>query len=191
MRSIGYDIVDLSLTDPHRNARPRFYQQILAPAERTVPASLSFHQYLWLCWSVKEAVYKYACRWQPGMTFSPTRMVLSSLDASLHAVVRWEGRLYQTRSSVFPGYIVSVAHDGAPVRCGFAHVGPAEDPSAAVRRLLLSDLGPGWSVERRYDGCPTLVGPAAAGAGAASPAPGAPLSFSHHGAYAGYALVGS
>jgi phosphopantetheinyl transferase (holo-ACP synthase) len=185
MRSVGYDIVDLSLTDPGRNARPQFYRQILAPADTT--SVLSFHRHLWLCWSVKEAVYKYVCRLQPGCTFSPTRMVLESLAGDFQGRVRWEGRTYHTRSSVMPGYIASIAHDDAAVRTEVFRVGADDDPSLAVRQLLLASLEPGWTVERRADGCPTLVRPADAAALGLAPA-ALPVSFSHHGAYAGFAL---
>lgn len=179
MRSVGYDIVDLALTDPARSALAGFAGKILSPRDIPCPSPLSHHQYLWLCWSVKEAVYKYACRLQPGLVFSPTRIVLESLDDRYHASVRWGAGHYFTQTTVTDRYLVTVAHDGTPVRCGFQVLPDAADPSLAVRALVLSATGPGWSVETRPDGCPTLVGPGGR----------VPVSFSHHGAYAGYSFT--
>lgn len=176
---MGYDIVDLALTDPARSAVPAFYNKILNPQDTPCPSSLSHHQYLWLCWSVKEAVYKYACRLQPGLVFSPTRIVLETLDSDGRARVRWGAARYLTQTRVTDRYLVTIAHDGGPVRRGFQVLPADADPSQSVRALVLSDTGPGWSVETRSDGCPTLVGPGGR----------VPVSFSHHGAYAGYSLA--
>lgn len=177
MNSIGYDIVDLSLTDPARTALPGFYGKILHPHEYAAPDFLSFHRYVWLCWSVKEAVYKYACRLQPGLRFSPTRIVLESLDETCEARVRWGAELYYTRTEVFDDYLATVTRDAGPVRCECQVV--ATDPSKAVRELVLGFTGPSWSVVRREDGCPTLVNGSRT----------LPVSFSHHGSYMGYSLV--
>jgi phosphopantetheinyl transferase (holo-ACP synthase) len=175
---VGYDIVDLALTDEVRSALPGFRHKILSPFEVSRPAALSHHQYLWLCWSVKEAVYKYACRLRPGLVFSPTGIVIESLDDGFSGIARWGSQSYHFDATLTGQYIATVAHDG-PVLLGFRALSEGADPSRSVRAMVLSAAGPGWSVERREDGCPTLVGPSSR----------VPVSFSHHGAYAGYASL--
>jgi 4'-phosphopantetheinyl transferase superfamily len=77
--STGNDIVALSATDRERTTRPRFYSRILNAGElalydQQALAGLPFDNYVWLLWSIKESVYKYKQRTDPGLVFSPTRI---------------------------------------------------------------------------------------------------------------------
>lgn len=163
MFSIGYDVVDLSLTDPTR--AERLAAKFMNAAELDVPGFLSFHHYCWLCWSIKEAVYKHACRMQPGLVFSPARIVVTGLSESLEAVAGG----VRTYSRMGQGFIETVACDAA-----FAAELCADPHARAV-----AHAGEGWAVKHRSDGCPSLV----------RGNEEMPVSFSHHGNYAGFALV--
>lgn len=163
MSSIGYDLVDLSLTDPSRTER--LAAKFMNAAELDAPGFLSFHHYCWLCWSIKEAVYKHACRMQPGLVFSPARIVVTGLSESLEAIAGG----VRTYSRMGGGVIETVACGGA-----FAS-GLDPDPHARA----VSCAGEGWAVKHRSDGCPSLLRGNEV----------MPVSFSHHGAFAGFALV--
>jgi hypothetical protein len=125
----GIDIVDLSLTDPARSER--LAPKMLAPSEYALrPAEMSFHIFLWLCWSVKEAVYKF----RRGTFFQPTRIVLDALNrvGDLHV-----------RSVVTSDYILSVVDTPGLV---FEVAPLSGDPSEEVRSLIKKGF-PDW--ERR------------------------------------------
>ncbi len=82
--STGNDIVALSATDKERTILPRFFSRILDAGEQMLydqPAlrALPFDNYVWLLWSVKESVYKYKQRTNPGLVFSPTKIPIRKL----------------------------------------------------------------------------------------------------------------
>src|SRR6202012_3960063 len=69
---------------PERTNLPRFYSPILTAAEQEgyrelEPYHLPFDHYVWLCWSVKESVYKYQKRQSPGLVFAPRRIVIREI----------------------------------------------------------------------------------------------------------------
>jgi phosphopantetheinyl transferase (holo-ACP synthase) len=83
-RSTGNDIVALAATDEDRTSRPRFYSRILTPAELSLydeltGEGLSFSSFVWLMWSIKESVYKYVSRAEPGLRFAPLKIPVTSL----------------------------------------------------------------------------------------------------------------
>src|ERR1700761_4990502 len=85
MISAGNDIVALNDIDRRRTVEPRFYSRIISHSERELyprPESpgMSFENFVWLLWSVKESAYKYWQRLEPELTFSPTRIIVSELD---------------------------------------------------------------------------------------------------------------
>lgn len=82
--STGNDLVSLEATRPERTTLPRFYSRILTAAEQEgycplEPYRLPFDHYVWLCWSVKEAVYKYQKRQIPELVFSPLRISIRQI----------------------------------------------------------------------------------------------------------------
>jgi phosphopantetheine--protein transferase-like protein len=86
MISIGNDIVDLSAIDKHRTQQKAFYSKILSDKEQQLysrSSQLPFEIYVWLLWSAKESVYKFAKRLDPELVFSPARIeVLSEPEFS-------------------------------------------------------------------------------------------------------------
>jgi len=84
--SIGNDIVDLRLIDADRSKQARFYSKILAPDElklhEALGAFLAFEHFVWLCWTIKEATYKYSKRLHAQLLFSPPRTVILNLSAA-------------------------------------------------------------------------------------------------------------
>lgn len=173
---IGYDLVDLSLTDPSRTER--LAAKFMNAAEWPAPGFLTFHQYCWLCWSVKEAVYKYSCRTQPGLVFSPAKIVVTGLTASLEATAGG----VRTRSRLSEDFIETVAFNSAFLAEVTGE--PCDGRDLHARAAALAG-GPGevardvWRVSHREDGCPSLI------RGTET----RPVSFSHHGRFAGFALV--
>ena len=81
MISIGNDIVDLSAIDKHRTQQKAFYSKILSDKEQQLygrSSQLPFETYVWLLWSAKESVYKFAKRLNPELVFSPARIEVLS-----------------------------------------------------------------------------------------------------------------
>ncbi len=76
MISAGNDIVALSLTDKQRTDQPAFYSKFITPSELTLynKTDISFQNFVWLLWSVKESVYKYLKRGDAGLVFSPSKI---------------------------------------------------------------------------------------------------------------------
>ncbi len=69
--SIGNDIVALAGTNADRAGNQKFYSKFLRPSEASLfcknDFSISFVQYIWLCWSIKESAYKFQKRLQPSI----------------------------------------------------------------------------------------------------------------------------
>lgn len=195
MDSAGNDIVAFRLTDPERSAQPRFYQQILSPSETDLfhsgavpnlsPPGLpghsgpvpDFHLFLWLCWSVKESVYKYRKRGQSDLVYSPTSISVQEIIATDNQIHGRSEDLF-FRTILIPNGIHTVVHRDpafSGVHSGYGFVQQTtghEDPKAgqgstpgiqstAVRELVSSDLRKwdptdGWSFGKHVDGYPLL-----------------------------------
>jgi hypothetical protein len=234
MDSAGNDVVAFRLTDPERSAQPRFYNQILSPSEiglfhsgalpslwpsgnlgsqaQSAPddpsaPALSFPIFLWLCWSIKESVYKFRKRLHPELVFSPTSIHVkeifsapfgsdtcfpSTSEAGTHNFQpllcgRADDIYFQ--STITPDGIISVVHDREDfkgVQVGFAHTSGEVDQSEAVRAMLtrnLSTLDPEaqWTFGKHPDGYPLLYRN-----GLLQPIP---LSFAHHGNLLGFSYL--
>ena len=83
MISIGNDIVDLTAIDKHRTQQKAFYSKILSDKEQQLysrSSQLPFEIYVWLLWSAKESVYKFAKRLNPELVFSPARIEIQQLS---------------------------------------------------------------------------------------------------------------
>jgi phosphopantetheinyl transferase (holo-ACP synthase) len=82
--SIGNDIVALGSINRPRSNDIRFHSKFITPNELALYqtpaiAVIPFESFVWLLWSVKEAVYKYQKRLQPGLVFSPIKIVVRSI----------------------------------------------------------------------------------------------------------------
>ncbi|HTD40298.1 MAG TPA: 4'-phosphopantetheinyl transferase superfamily protein [Mucilaginibacter sp.] len=85
MISAGNDIVALKAINITRTKQQNFYRKIITETEKALydkPFSegLPFEQFVWLLWTIKESVYKYLQRINPGLIFSPTKIVIGQLD---------------------------------------------------------------------------------------------------------------
>jgi phosphopantetheinyl transferase (holo-ACP synthase) len=84
MNSTGNDIVSLNAINISRTRQQRFYSKILAAFESTLynqhQTKITFENFVWLLWSVKESAYKFLQRNNPGLVFSPTRCVVTQLE---------------------------------------------------------------------------------------------------------------
>jgi 4'-phosphopantetheinyl transferase superfamily len=175
--STGNDIVFLGATRPERTVLTRFYSRILTPAEQLLyrqPAfpSLAFDHYIWLCWSVKEAVFKYRKRGLPGLVFSPLAIEVGQLESVAGAdeiyrgVVRCGLETFYSRSFLRDGVIMTVVSEDetfADTCWGVRRIDSAAyaDQSAAVRSFLLQQLKARFSladpqIEKDAAGCPDV-----------------------------------
>ena len=173
MISTGNDIIALNTIDISRTEQVNFYSKIITSSEKTLfdqlkPCSLSFANFVWLSWSVKESVYKYLHRITPSLVFSPSKINIKELNipgpallskfepdevesigfnekAILKGTVSFSGELFYFRSTVFQQVILSVVNN----KDDFNHVNwglkliDDSDPayqSKAVREFVLKKL---------------------------------------------------
>ena len=174
--STGNDIVFLGATQPERTVLTRFYSRILTPAEQALyrqPGcpSLAFDHYIWLCWSVKEAVFKYRKRSLPDLVFSPLGIEIGRIESradgeAYRCVVGCGSKTLYSRSLLRDGVIMTVVSEDetfADTCWGFGRIDSAAyaDQSAAVRTALLRELKARFSLDDpqiRKDaaGCPDV-----------------------------------
>lgn len=170
MISTGNDIVSLDAIDRQRTIQPRFYSKILASSEQALysrPGSsgLSFENFVWLLWSIKESAYKYRQRLEPGLVFSPVKTVIRQLDtpekipgtmeafgpcasgtAFYQAIVHSDSCIFYSRSVIGAACISTVVSEDAAftgVWWGLSAIDDAgyDEQSASARTLLLDKLG--------------------------------------------------
>jgi len=173
VNSTGNDIVALAAIDKLRTRQYRFYSKILSDAERTLfdglqPAGMPFENFVWLLWSIKESIYKYLKRTQPGLVFSPTRTGIRTITAPERCFgegspLQWESRvagcgkdayrgiaffeshIFYFRSRIHPDCIATVVgkeENFENTWWGVRSIGhpDAASQSAAVRTLALNQL---------------------------------------------------
>lgn len=84
MTSIGNDIVALNNTNPERTNQKKFYSKILTESETNLfennNLALSFENFVWLAWSIKESVYKFYQRSNHHANFSPAKIILKKIQ---------------------------------------------------------------------------------------------------------------
>ena len=82
--SIGNDIVTLANTNPARTQEKRFYSKFLTEAEVELyfnnTYSFSLEEFIWLCWSIKESVFKFQQRLQPELVFAAGRISIQKIS---------------------------------------------------------------------------------------------------------------
>ena len=198
MISAGNDIVALDVVDKQRTIQPRFYSKILSLSEQTLYREdiyeLSFERYVWLLWSIKEAVYKYGQRLEPGLVFSPLKIVIQELKgtAPCCGVVRSGSCILYSRSTIHDRFISTVVSSDPQfegVRAGVAPIDSTDRDaqSASVRALLFDKLysllpagGGDLRVDKRPDGCPLLY--------QGEEKMNIPVSLAHHGHFVAYSF---
>ncbi|HEV8081104.1 MAG TPA: 4'-phosphopantetheinyl transferase superfamily protein [Chitinophagaceae bacterium] len=116
MKSAGNDIVALSRVNKHRTGQFNFYSKILSiPEQELYPnqqfSKLSFVNYVWLLWSVKESSYKYLKRLIPELKFTPTKFVIQQIENSTELFNEVENSLWQTPKTSEAFYCGKVLHE--------------------------------------------------------------------------------
>lgn len=172
--STGNDLVFLPATRPERTSLLRFYSRILTTAEaegfaRLGSSGIPFDHYVWLCWSIKESVYKFQKRGCPELVFAPLRIAISEImppagDQDYYAGIvagcaaepacePEPGRAVEpagaatlySRSMIRQGLIATVVsedHSFKDTHWGFSIIDSTAhaDQSAGVRALALKEL---------------------------------------------------
>ncbi|MDE1191996.1 MAG: 4'-phosphopantetheinyl transferase superfamily protein [Arachidicoccus sp.] len=85
MTSIGNDIVSLKSERSGRFAQKEYYSKILSPYEealyhRIQSLPLSFKDYVWLLWTIKESVFKFYKRNNSELLFHPQKIVVKNIN---------------------------------------------------------------------------------------------------------------
>ena len=85
--SIGNDIVALEATNSARTCQPRFYSKFLTTTEtglfEKAKPVITQEGFIWLCWSIKESVYKFQQRLQPQLAFAAGKISIKEINAPL------------------------------------------------------------------------------------------------------------
>jgi phosphopantetheinyl transferase (holo-ACP synthase) len=192
MISAGNDIVALNRVNKQRASQPRFYSKILSASEQELYLQPEFKQipfenYLWMLWSVKESAYKYLKRTEHDLVFSPTRIIITSIDIPLNQLnspddKEWESTVCNDefytgkvaygsnslhfRSKITSGWIATVVNDSDNfdnVCWGIRSIDDSgyDHQSKAARALLLTKLStlfPGdLKVEKSIIGYPVIL----------------------------------
>jgi phosphopantetheinyl transferase (holo-ACP synthase) len=188
--STGNDIIALAETDNDRTSRHRFYSRILAPEELLLfPApNLPFSVFVWLMWSIKESVYKYVSRADPGLRFAPLKIPVRGLricQDHYEGIICYSDLTMFSRSFLWDKGImtvVSAGEDFSNVRWGMEVIGNSgyTTQSALVRKFALQSLstdfpGAALRIIKTPDGPPELWD--------GERSLDIPLSLAHHGPY--------
>ena len=213
MRSTGNDIVALGTIDALRTNQFRFYSKILSFTEQALYHELGFEQmpfqhYVWLLWSVKESAYKYLKRNIPGLVFSPTKIIIQSLQISLEnwddkecqcngnketlykGEIMYENSFFYFRSKICKEWIVTVVNDTENfenVYWGLQTIDDtdADHQSKSVRELLLKRVGSFLSGDLRVE--ESLIGYPVIYNGTTDMQ--IPVSLAHDGRFVGYSFI--
>lgn len=170
MKSAGNDIVALQAIDKQRTCHSAFYSKFITVSEQSLyeQTAMPFESFVWLLWSVKEAVYKYLKRDNIDLVFSPSKIITQYIDIPVNKPAdnfkgnRWESDeqpngqfykgsvMYKThtlyfRSKLQEAFVATVVNndeDFANVYWGIQLIDEAgyESQSKAVRSFLLSKL---------------------------------------------------
>jgi phosphopantetheinyl transferase (holo-ACP synthase) len=213
MISTGNDIVALNAIKIARTKQPNFYKKIISATEKDLydqqlSVKISFENFVWLLWSIKESVYKYLQRITPELVFSPTRVIISQLslpanptittlrgrdfenDSIYKGTVSFGPHTLYSRSIINEEFIFSVVNhtdNFESVLWGVQLIDSSEpeDQSKAVRVFLmemLKTLFPDTDLQiaKSSHGYPVILKD-----GAEIPVP---VSLAHHGHYVAYSV---
>lgn len=203
MISAGNDIVALNLVDKQRTLLPTFYSKFITPAELLLHkgSAISFENFVWLLWSVKESAYKYLKREAEDLVFSPSKLIIQNLSVSVETdfkylntdqpvdvfydgIVSTGSSAIKFKSAINAQFIATVINEG-DICWGLQSV-PHDDyhtQSNAVRLLALAKLNDLiladdlW-IDKHPSGYPFIVN--------GTHQLRTPISFAHHGCYVSY-----
>jgi phosphopantetheinyl transferase (holo-ACP synthase) len=218
MRGTGNDIIALHTINIPRSNQSRFYGKILSDSEQELyrqftPSTIPFENFLWLCWSVKESVYKYVKRYQPTFVFSPVKIMvqhielpvdlepigfeasewegLAATEKSYTGIVVFDGAVFYFKSKIHHELIATVVSQDEnfeQIHWGIKKISQtgSADQSSAVRSFLLTRLNnllPGKDI--CFDKSPHGF-PLIYNKRKLLPLP---VSFAHHGNFVAYSFL--
>lgn len=119
MKSAGNDIVALKTINVQRSNDIQFYSKIITRSEQllyhqSTLSVVAFENYVWLLWSVKESVYKYLQRKNPGLLFSPINIAVQNIAIPSYPLIpqfsnnEWEADLND--EGFYQGKIIAADH---------------------------------------------------------------------------------
>lgn len=213
MISAGNDIIALQYTNPERTKQEKFYSKIICKQEVELfkslkQSTLPFENFVWLCWSIKESVYKFYKRFQPDSLFPPTKIIIQTIqfptnnfllnDKEYEAVsftdetcfcceVNFNNQSFYTRSLVQDNLIFTAANnrnDFANVCWGIKTISDDvyQTQSTEVRQFVLKRLN------TLFNDVDLSIKKAQAGYPFIPQQQNVPLSFAHHGNFVGYSF---
>jgi len=206
--------VALALTSAERTRKEKFFSKIICKQEIELfksidSSSLSFENFVWLAWSIKESVYKFCSRNNSSLLFSPTKIFINSIQLpakknipigremesgsldraiSYCCEVSFQGSKYFTQSIINNELIFSVCNnknDFDNICWGIKniHDDRYENQSASVRLFTLNKL------QDLFKHSDLKIEKKTAGYPVIKQRPNIPLSFTHHGCFVGYAFA--
>ncbi len=155
MISIGNDIVSLKAIDKNRTKEKRFYSKILSDSElkfyhQKLSEKISFENFVWLLWSVKESTYKFFKRKHHELVFNPRKIIIQGIKFSDYntfctTTIYFENNFFYARSIVKDEFIHTVVNDEnnfEKIYCGIKSIDDCsnENQSKEVRSFLLNEL---------------------------------------------------
>ena len=217
MISIGNDIVDLQTINIERTRQAQFYNKILHQSEIILYNKLEiipFENFVWLMWSIKEAVYKFLKRNNPTLVFSPKKIVaraihmpanfrlqplaqpvtesgIATVSQAVRSVVAFNGIEVLGTSLVFKQLVHSIVYtsEKSNVYHGIKQTkaGEEDQQSALVRRFAIKKVEDLLHIR----GVKVINDPAGCPllSDDKNEAVNALVSLSHHGSYIAYALA--
>ena len=214
--SAGNDIVDLQAIDPARTSDPRFYSKFITGPEtglRSLPqlADMPTAYFVWLLWSVKESVYKFEQRHNPGLVFSPSKIIVEHITPALNmadatdrpiegkgfdeqpcykSTMAFNQHTFYSRSIITNRYIVTVVNNSDHFENMYWGVKPIDNSSPAyqsiqVREFIIKKLG-AFFESNQLNIIKTPSGCPVLHDGLAETT--IPVSLAHHGQYVAYAF---
>lgn len=212
MSSISNDIVALDHINVHRTIQKRFYSKILTADEVSLFSNndfdIPFDNFVWLCWSIKESVYKLIKRHQPEANFSPNKIIVTKIkkpqkqnciNAEKHEGIAFQDKEcfccealcdkqhYFTRSLVNNHFIFTVANNKDCFINVFWGVQNIDNDSYALQTQIVRT----FTLERlqqQFKNEDLQIQKAEAGFPFIVPYHNIPLSFTHHGNFVGYSF---
>jgi len=199
VKSAGNDLIALAAVDIQRTILPNFYSKFIIPQERelyeqsSALKAVSFCNFVWLLWSVKESAYKYVKRFQPELIFSPSKFVVEGAEDSddflVGTVLFQDIKLYYC-SLLTEEYIEAIvdaqeAFDDVYHEVIKIDQSDSESQSGAVRNLVLQKLkfvlgGDDLTISKADAGYPVIWQD--------GKLLDIPLSFAHHDCFVGYSF---
>lgn len=215
MISIGNDIINLQLINPERTKQEKFYSKIICKSELRLFQNnnfntLSFENFVWLAWSVKESVYKFYKRNNHHTLFSPTKIIIQQIDLPIKqkplnfykqhegisfceeecycCQVSFKEIIFYTRSFVYDEMIFTVANNTNCFDNIYWGIKTIDDDaytsqSKSVRAFSLKKLS------SFFKNINLSIGKSEAGYPVLMQQKNLPISFTHHGNFIGYAFL--